>query len=89
MEYNQLRLKKMEEKKIHVIEIDEKRLTDILGESGKIRLEDGSLVSHRLNGSLLDRAIYLPPSFDWILGEDESGLLCLVPLKKAKRNERQ
>lgn len=60
-----------------VIEVDRSRLCTV---------EDGHIVidgcSKMLEGNLKNHAIYLPDQFDYILGEDKYGVLCLIPLKK-------
>ena len=39
-------------------------------------------IAERHDGSLADRAFFLPDDYDWLIARDTQGLLCLVPLKK-------
>lgn len=64
-----------------VIEVDRSRLCTV--EDGHIVINGCSkIVQKRLDGDLENHAIYLPDQFDYILGEDKYGVLCLIPLKK-------
>ena len=40
--------------------------------------------SERTEGNLEGKAIYLDTLYDWTLGNDDRGSICLVPLKKEK-----
>ena len=81
MRYNRLLIKDTKEEESS--EIEKEQLVDIPGDIGRIELGHGAYLECRATGSLQYHAIYLPSSFDWILGRDERDLLCLVPLKKS------
>jgi hypothetical protein len=80
MEYKKLKIKQLEN--VGCIEIDEKRLLTLSEDIGVIKLPRNSVMECRAIGSLQYHAIFLPSIFDWALGRDEHGGLCIVPLKK-------
>lgn len=74
---NKIKYKKLEikeEKEENIVAIDKTRLVEINEVYGYIQVRAG--------GKFFNKAIYLLRRYDWILGEDENGVLCLVPLKK-------
>ena len=87
-------IKKREVGKVRFEEIPEERLVDV-----KPDLREGrQIVSLEINGSMhlieerrteefTGKAIYLPNEFDWAVGEDSGGSVCLVPLKRKLGDE--
>ena len=65
-------------------EIPEERLVAVeIDEEGAFRLDGESRSLERRNtGEFAGKAIYLSSSFNYELGKDSEGSVCLVPLKK-------
>lgn len=38
----------------------------------------------RQSSEFKNMAVFLHPSFDWVIGRDSQGVMCLVPLRKDK-----
>jgi hypothetical protein len=47
-----------------------------------LRIDPENNIDIRAIGTLKDCALYLPGRFDWILGKDSLGVVCVVPLQK-------
>jgi hypothetical protein len=83
--FNKKKYKKLriEGGKENICRIDETQLVEIekdfkifLGKTDYVAME------RRYEGPFENKAIYLSKRYDWALGEDNDGVLCLVPLKK-------
>ena len=73
---------RIESKRERVIAIPQAELGTIKG--GIMYIEDHIAMNRRSWGPLAGKAFYLNDCFDWQIGKDEEGLLCLVPLKKVE-----
>jgi len=61
-------------------EIDNEKLVNITDKGG---LAAGNICfTRRREGWFGGKAVYLPEQYDWVIGRDDYGTLCLVPLKK-------
>jgi hypothetical protein len=78
MEYDRLIIKKPDDAN----EIDRDRMVKISQNGGRIVLGKWMALETRARGEFADHAIFLPPVYDWVLGKDREGTLCLVPLKR-------
>jgi hypothetical protein len=64
--------------KTRLIEINEKFERQHI-----INKEDYGVIETQAGSSFQNKAFCLPLiTYDWVLGKDENGVLCLVPLKK-------
>ena len=80
MEYSRI---KVSGKKTGDIDVDEDRMLEVTGTITTIKISGKVLyASERTEGNLEGKAIYLDHSFDWVLGKDSEGSICLVPLIK-------
>lgn len=81
IKYSKLKIK---EEKEDIMAIDKTRLVEISQEFKRATLvdEDCTIIERRCDGPFLNKAIYLSLTYDWVLGRDEDGVLCLVPLKQ-------
>ena len=78
-------IKKKEVEKVEEFEeIPEERLVDVrLDEKGGFRVDGESRsLEVRNTGEFMGKAIYLSKSFNYELGEDDEGSICLVPYKR-------
>lgn len=48
----------------------------------KFLYEAGGVIEPRDDGEFKDRAFFLDPRFDWIIGKDSRNHIILIPLKK-------
>ena len=67
-----------------------------LGLSDSIRIEETTLlngyeitdiiskITIRIGGEFTHKAIYLPSEYNYILAEDDKGILILIPIKKTE-----
>ena len=80
-------IKKKEVGKVE--EISEDRLVDVrLDEEGAFRVGgENRSVEQRRTGDFTGKAIYLAGGYDWTLGRDREGSICLVPLKRKLGDE--
>jgi len=62
--------------------IDRARMIEVREDMGRINLDGDGILEHRMLNEFRNHAIYLPSSYDWVMGKDSTGSLCLVPLKK-------
>lgn len=85
IEYQKLKL--WNEKEKNIVVIDKVRLVEIDGEFKRMPLGKGNFtyIERRSGGVFHGKALYLPSTYEWILGEDDEGVLCLVPLKTEVR----
>ena len=80
MELRKLIIKKEEGE---MLEVPEEKLCSV-----KVSVSDSEIdgeavyINTRGEEEFEGKAIYLPHIFDWILGRDSVGSICLVPLKK-------
>lgn len=51
-------------------------------ESNIIKNDDGIVVQTRSGGAFAYKAIWLNPTYDWIIGRDSGGHPILIPIKK-------
>ena len=79
MEYPKLTIKKTENEN----EIDESRMVEIEIRDGRVHSHGDCIASVSDNGSVppTGKALWLDPSYDWVVGEIGISLY-LVPLKK-------
>ena len=80
-------IKKREVGKVEDIEIPEERLCRInLGTHYNLEIDGKkTYMAERRNGEFEGRAIYLDSvDYDWVLGRDSLGNVCLIPLKKGR-----
>ena len=83
MDYKRLVLKRKDEvDEVDEIEVDENRLLDDIEGHPLCKL-----LSRRLSGDFCGRAMYLWDIYEWVIGRDAQGVLCLVPLKKLENEE--
>lgn len=82
-------IKKKEVGKVEIEEIPEDRLVDVrTDEDGAFRVDgERRSVEVRNTGEFMGKAIYLSKSFNYRLGEDDEGSVCLVPLKRKLGDE--
>lgn len=83
IKYNKLEI--IEEKEENIILIDKTRLVEIPEEFKRQYLTDKEgcgFIERRSNGTFFNKALYLPSMYNWVVGADENGVLCLVPLRK-------
>lgn len=83
IKYSKLEIEK--EKKENIMAIDKTRLVEIRGAFQREQLTENEpyrYIERRDGGQFLNKALYLPSMYDWVLGKDEEGVLCLVPLEK-------
>jgi len=88
MELKKLVIKKKEEGEVE--EIPEDRLCWVKLKDHYRVLEinnEGVYMAERADGDFKDRAIYLHYNYDWVLGKDNMGNICLVPLKKGEEGD--
>ena len=66
------------------IEIPEEKLCRLkLKDHYNLEINDEHVyMAKRGNGEFMNKAIFLSPNFDWVLGKDKAGDICLVPLRK-------
>jgi hypothetical protein len=83
---NKIKYQKLEimEEPEKVKAIDKTRLAEISAEFAQATVikDDYVYIERRTGGSFSNKALYLSSKYDWALGKDEEGVLCLVPLKK-------
>ena len=53
-------------------------------DEGAIRIKERIVIDRRCSGPLVGKAFYLNDAYDWQVGRDDVGILCLVPIKKWK-----
>lgn len=71
------------EVEVGVEEIPEERLCRVELSVAIFKIDgEGDYISTRGNGELKGKSIFLSPDYDWTLGKDSLGEVCLVPLKK-------
>jgi hypothetical protein len=46
------------------------------------KIKYNGFIERRSNGTFFNKALYLPSMYNWVVGADENGVLCLVPLRK-------
>lgn len=65
------------------IEIDEDMLKSVSAKSVNMKFGGRYVyIAERTEGKLKGKALYLDAMYDWILGKDNLGGVCLVPLMK-------
>ena len=86
IKYSKLEIR--EEKEENMVAIDKTRLVEI-EEKFQLHLtrRDYAVIQHRQDGPFEGKAIYLSPRYDWVLGEDDRGAICLVPLEPRENIE--
>jgi len=79
----------MEYKKLSIVsrdseylEIDESVIVSPPTDSEIFLDNDGSVIECRTGGIFIDRALYLPAEYDYVLGVDDAGSKILVILNK-------
>ena len=65
------------------ISINEDRLFPVALRDGIIYINGSQVLQNRTVGMFMNKSIYLPSfAWDWALGKDDYGEVCLVPIKK-------
>lgn len=65
--------------------IERNRMVEVTqDDSGDIRVDGEIAIKVRGFGEFHSAAVYIYPKFEWVMGVDSSGLLCLVPLKRVE-----
>ena len=70
-----------------ILEVSEERLCNVKVSAPDSEIDDKAVyISTRGEEEFKGKAIFLPKGagFDWVLGKDSVGSICLVPLKKGK-----
>ena len=81
MKYQEARINK--EIKFDVDMIEEKNLCEVTYKHIENITVDGNIgIVGRTGGEFQGKSFYLNYQFDWIIREDDRGVLCLIPLKK-------
>ena len=83
MKYKTLKIK-LDETKSEIIRLDPKLLMKITSSHGHGYINGENGLEPVLSGPLHNHAIFLERKWDWILGKDTAGRICLVPLRKKK-----
>ena len=81
MSLKRLVIKKKKEE-LDVVEIPEERLVNVEGTTNVYADRQSSVVVVRCTGNFANKAFCLYSDFDWKIGIDDKGVVCLVPLKK-------
>ena len=81
MNYKMVNLEQ-EDNKGEIITILLKRIVDIFDEEETIHIDSSAAIQVRQVGELKNHALWLSSDWDWVLGKDLRGEICLVPLCK-------
>jgi hypothetical protein len=82
MEYKTLKMK-LEREESNIIRIDPKRLIEVdKSFVHATSLTDNVVLEPLISGPLSNHAIFLEQKWDWIVGKDTGGRICLLPLRK-------
>lgn len=65
------------------IMIDPGRMVEVEERSGQFMVDGVNVCDRRLTYEFAHKAFYLNGQFDWVLGMDSDGVICLVPLEKS------
>ena len=89
MKYPNVVIKKYTPIKSNEIEIDERRLVDVRDfEVCKgVALAGNNIMAIRAGDEFVNKGYVLSPDHDWVLVEDSSQCVVLVPLKKEVSND--
>ena len=73
----------IKEKEGEILEVPEERLCNVKVSVSNPEINGGAVyIATRGEAEFEGKAIFLPQEFDWILGRDSVGSICLVPLRK-------
>jgi len=69
------------------IRVEEHKLKTLASEKGYNLLLDYTSpnIAIRSRGQLKDRALFLDGAYDWIIVEDDEGLICLIAITKDRK----
>lgn len=87
---NEIKYKNLKIKEEENIKVIDKTLLVEINKDFKVFCGETDYIAaeRRHNGVFRGKAIYLSSTYDWVLGVDDHGILCLVPLRKmARRGE--
>ena len=84
MEYPKITVAKKERPTgLEHIELEADRMYDVRGKAKDLTLNGSDVaIARRESSNLRGVSFYLDGLYDWVLGRDEEGSICLVPLKK-------